>query len=153
MPSSGSQQGRSRPARIGQGCPTRKDALFKRCNGDWGLGQQDCGNIPGTMHLYRSTGATLVAEIASGPLSDILSRCFTGRLGFHVHHGRAEPRVAARATVLGLAFAADPERFPPGRPPSGVPHRRLEQSAHDPGAFADITGDLSFSVAHAAAVA
>ena len=33
-----------------------------------------------------------------------------------VHHGRAEQRVAARATVLATAYAAHPERFPAGRP-------------------------------------
>jgi putative transposase len=33
-----------------------------------------------------------------------------------VHHGRAEHRLAARATVLATAYAAHPERFPAGRP-------------------------------------
>ena len=33
-----------------------------------------------------------------------------------VHHGRAEQRVAARATVLATAYAAHPERFPAGAP-------------------------------------
>jgi len=33
-----------------------------------------------------------------------------------VHHGRAEQRVAARATVLATAYAAHPERFPAGPP-------------------------------------
>ena len=33
-----------------------------------------------------------------------------------VHHGVAEERVAARATVLAAAHAAHPERFPAGRP-------------------------------------
>jgi putative transposase len=33
-----------------------------------------------------------------------------------VHHGAAEQRVAARATVLATAYAAHPERFPAGRP-------------------------------------
>jgi putative transposase len=33
-----------------------------------------------------------------------------------VHHGRAEQRVAARATVLATAYAAHPERFPAGEP-------------------------------------
>jgi len=33
-----------------------------------------------------------------------------------VHHGRAEQRVAARATVLATAYAAHPERFPAGQP-------------------------------------
>src|SRR5262249_14701771 len=36
-----------------------------------------------------------------------------------VHHGRAEQRVAARATVLAMAYAAHPERFP-----AGLPHPR-----------------------------
>jgi putative transposase len=37
-----------------------------------------------------------------------------------VHHGLAEQRVAARATVLAAAYAAHPERFPTGlpRPPA-----------------------------------
>jgi len=33
-----------------------------------------------------------------------------------VHHGLAEQRVAARATVLATAYAAHPERFPAGLP-------------------------------------
>jgi len=33
-----------------------------------------------------------------------------------VHHGLAEQRVAARAAVLTAAYAAHPERFPPGQP-------------------------------------
>ncbi len=33
-----------------------------------------------------------------------------------VHHGLAEPRVAARAAVLNAAYAAHPERFPAGPP-------------------------------------
>jgi len=33
-----------------------------------------------------------------------------------VHHGLAEQRVAARATVLSTAYAAHPERFPAGQP-------------------------------------
>ncbi len=33
-----------------------------------------------------------------------------------VHHGRAEQRVAARASILTAAYAAHPERFPAGRP-------------------------------------
>ena len=33
-----------------------------------------------------------------------------------VHHGHADQRVAARATVLATAYAAHPERFPGGRP-------------------------------------
>jgi putative transposase len=41
-----------------------------------------------------------------------------------VHHGRAEHRVAARATVLATAYAAHPERFPAGRP--HPPARPLE---------------------------
>jgi len=35
---------------------------------------------------------------------------------YDVHHGLAEQRVAARATVLALAYRAHPERFPAGRP-------------------------------------
>jgi hypothetical protein len=31
-----------------------------------------------------------------------------------VHHGVAQQRVAARATVLATAYAAHPERFPAG---------------------------------------
>src|SRR2546422_4652118 len=40
-----------------------------------------------------------------------------------VHHGLAEQRVAARATVLAAAYAAHPERFPAGlpHPPAGPP--------------------------------
>ena len=39
-----------------------------------------------------------------------------------VHHGRAEQRVAARATVLATAYAAHPERFAAGPPaPAAVP--------------------------------
>jgi putative transposase len=39
-----------------------------------------------------------------------------------VHHGRAEQRVAARATVLATAYAARPERFPAGPPaPAAMP--------------------------------
>src|SRR2546422_7029573 len=40
-----------------------------------------------------------------------------------VHHGLAEQRVAARATVLPAAYAAHPERFPAGlpHPPAGPP--------------------------------
>jgi putative transposase len=39
-----------------------------------------------------------------------------------VHHGRAEQRVAARATVLATAYATHPERFPAGPPgPGGKP--------------------------------
>jgi hypothetical protein len=98
---------------------------------------------PGELHLYRGTGAPFAAEIASQRLSDIPSRCFTVRLGLTCNHGRAEQRVAARPTVLGLAFAAHPARPRRAAPPSGVPHRSLEQSAHDPSACADITGDLS----------
>jgi putative transposase len=33
-----------------------------------------------------------------------------------VHHGMAEQRIAARATVLATAYAEHPERFPVGRP-------------------------------------
>ena len=33
-----------------------------------------------------------------------------------VHHGLAEQRVAARATVLATAYAAHPERFSAGQP-------------------------------------
>ena len=33
-----------------------------------------------------------------------------------VHHGVAEQRIAARATVLATAYAAHPERFPAGQP-------------------------------------
>jgi putative transposase len=33
-----------------------------------------------------------------------------------VHHGVAEQRSAARATVLATAYAEHPERFPAGRP-------------------------------------
>jgi putative transposase len=33
-----------------------------------------------------------------------------------VHHGMAEQRIAARATVLATAYAEHPERFPAGRP-------------------------------------
>ena len=35
-----------------------------------------------------------------------------------VHHGLAEQRVAARATVLATAYAAHPERFSAGPPAS-----------------------------------
>ena len=39
-----------------------------------------------------------------------------------VHHGRAEQRVAARATVLATAYAAHPERFAAGPPaPAAMP--------------------------------
>ena len=38
-----------------------------------------------------------------------------------VHHGLAEQRVAARATVLTAAYAAHPGRFPAGRPGPPVP--------------------------------
>src|SRR5438128_1930886 len=39
-----------------------------------------------------------------------------------VHHGLAEQRVAARATVLATAYAAHPERFPAGPPaPAAMP--------------------------------
>ena len=39
-----------------------------------------------------------------------------------VHHGQAEQRVAARATVLAAAYAAHPERFPAGAPqPRALP--------------------------------
>ncbi len=39
-----------------------------------------------------------------------------------VHHGLAEQRVAARATVLATAYAAHPERFPAGLPaPAPMP--------------------------------
>jgi putative transposase len=38
-----------------------------------------------------------------------------------VHHGVAEQRVAARATVLATAYAAHPERFPAGRPHPSAP--------------------------------
>jgi len=37
-----------------------------------------------------------------------------------VHHGLAQQRVAARATVLAIAYAAHPERFPAG-PPAPAP--------------------------------
>jgi len=43
---------------------------------------------------------------------------------FDVHHGRADQRVAARATVLTAAYAAHPERFPAGQPQP--PARPLE---------------------------
>src|SRR2546425_4689962 len=47
-----------------------------------------------------------------------------------VHHGLAEQRVAARATVLAAAYAAHPERFPAGlpHPPAGP----LEVGVHPP---------------------
>ena len=35
---------------------------------------------------------------------------------YDVHHGLAEQRVAARAAVLTMAYAAHPERFPAGPP-------------------------------------
>ena len=39
-----------------------------------------------------------------------------------VHHGLAEQRVAARATVLATAYAAHPERFSAGPPaPAAMP--------------------------------
>jgi putative transposase len=38
-----------------------------------------------------------------------------------VHHGLAEQRVAARATVLATAYAAHPERFPGGLPQPPAP--------------------------------
>ena len=38
-----------------------------------------------------------------------------------VHHGLAEQRVAARATVLATAYAAHPERFPGGLPHPPAP--------------------------------
>jgi putative transposase len=38
-----------------------------------------------------------------------------------VHHGLAEERVAARATVLATAYAAHPERFPGGLPQPPAP--------------------------------
>ncbi len=38
-----------------------------------------------------------------------------------VHHGLAEQRVAARATVLATAYAAHPERFPAGLPHPPAP--------------------------------
>src|SRR5437867_11572555 len=39
-----------------------------------------------------------------------------------VHHGLAEQRVAARATVLATAYATHPERFPAGPPaPAAMP--------------------------------
>jgi putative transposase len=39
-----------------------------------------------------------------------------------VHFGLAEQRVAERAAVLTLAYAAHPERFPAGRPrPAAAP--------------------------------
>ena len=41
-----------------------------------------------------------------------------------VHHGVAEQRIAARATVLATAYAAHPERFPAGQPQP--PARPLE---------------------------
>jgi hypothetical protein len=37
-----------------------------------------------------------------------------------VHFGLAEQRVAERAAVLILAYAAHPERFPAGRPRSAA---------------------------------
>jgi hypothetical protein len=37
-----------------------------------------------------------------------------------VHHGLAQQRVTARATVLAIAYAAHPERFPAG-PPAPAP--------------------------------
>jgi len=50
------------------------------------------------------------------------------------HHGLAEQRVAARATVLAAAYAAHPERFPAGLPirrrvpwRCGSTHPRLER--------------------------
>jgi putative transposase len=59
-----------------------------------------------------------------------------------VHHGLAEQRVAARATVLATAYAAHPERFPRGLPqPPARPMevwinppkpRPTEQSSHTP---------------------
>jgi putative transposase len=38
-----------------------------------------------------------------------------------VHHGVAEQRVAARATVLATVYAAHPERFPAGLPQPSAP--------------------------------
>jgi putative transposase len=38
-----------------------------------------------------------------------------------VHHGVADQRVAARATVLATAYEAHPERFPGGRPEPPAP--------------------------------
>src|SRR2546428_5679371 len=45
-----------------------------------------------------------------------------------VHHGLAEQRVAARATVPAAAYAAHPERFPAGlpHPPAGPLEGRVE---------------------------
>jgi len=37
-----------------------------------------------------------------------------------VHHGRAEPRIAARAAVLTAAHTAHSERFPAGQPHSAA---------------------------------
>jgi hypothetical protein len=38
-----------------------------------------------------------------------------------VHHGLADERFAARATVLAAAYAAHPERFPAGLPHPTAP--------------------------------
>ncbi len=41
---------------------------------------------------------------------------------YDVHHGLAEQRRTARATVLAAAYAAHPERFPAGLPhPPALP--------------------------------
>jgi len=49
-----------------------------------------------------------------------------------VHHGVAEQRVPARATVLATAYAAHPERFADS-PSSRRAHGRPDQSAQRPG--------------------
>jgi putative transposase len=51
-----------------------------------------------------------------------------------VHHGRAQQRVAARATVLAPAYAAHPERFPAGQPqPPARPWKCGSTPTQDPG--------------------
>jgi len=66
------------------------------------------------------------------------------------HHGVAEERVAARATVLAAAHAAHPERFPAGRP---HPPARPGEVWINPPAPRTLSARSSSPLAHAAAFA
>ena len=73
---------------------------------------------------------------------------------YDVHHGLAEQRVAARATVLALAYRAHPERFPAGRPmPAAGPTEVWINPPQSPPPSQTSSGPPLSPLAHAGAFA
>ena len=69
---------------------------------------------------------------------------------YDVHHGLAEQRVAARATVRAAAYAPHPERFSSGLPqPPACPTEVWIQPTQRPAALARIIEDPALRLAHA----